>query len=196
MHQYGLLPEIRRRKKYKQMGQQLHKHENLSNRNFAADRPNSKWATDISCMHTTKGVLYLSMIRDLYDNSIVDCKAVTEQTASLVLDTINLATEKETVDGELRLHSGQGFQCASQAYFNLTKDCGIAPSMSRRGNCYDNALAENFFSILKTECIYQHKLTSFDETRQLVNEHVDFCNNERIQTKTRLTPLEKRCQAA
>nr|WP_319487342.1 IS3 family transposase [uncultured Caproiciproducens sp.] len=70
------------------------------------------------------------------------------------------------------------------------------PSMSRRGNCYDNALAENFFSILKTECIYRHQLKSFDEARQLIAEYIDFYNNERIQTETCLTPLEKRRQAA
>ncbi|MEA4816871.1 MAG: integrase core domain-containing protein, partial [Lachnospiraceae bacterium] len=79
---------------------------------------------------------------------------------------------------------------------NLTKEYGITPSMSRRGNCYDNALAENFFSILKTECIYRRKLSSFDEARQLIDECIDFYNNERIQTKTRLTPLEKRRQVA
>lgn len=68
--------------------------------------------------------------------------------------------------------------------------------MSRRGNCYDNAMAENFFSILKTECIYRHKLKSFEEARQLIGEYIDFYNHERIQTKTSLTPLEKRRQAA
>ncbi len=94
------------------------------------------------------------------------------------------------------LHRDQGFQYTSQAYFSLTKDYGITPSMSRRGNCYDNALAENFFSILKTECIYRHKLNSFDEARQLIDEYIDFYNNERIQMKTCLTPFEKRHQAA
>ena len=196
MNKYGLLSEIRRRKKYRQMGQQLHKYENLLNRNFVADRPNQKWVTDISYIHTAQGVLYLSMIRDLFDNSIVAYKTGTEQTVNLVLNTIKLAVEKEAAAGELHLHSDQGFQYTSQAYFNLTKEYGITPSMSRRGNCYDNALAENFFSILKTECIYRHKLSSFDEARQLIDEYIDFYNNERIQTKTHLTPLEKRRQVA
>lgn len=196
MNKYGLLSEIRRRKKYRQMGQQLHKYENLLNRSFVADRPNQKWVTDISYIHTAQGVLYLSMIRDLFDNSIVAYKTGTEQTVNLVLNTIKLAVEKEAAAGELYLHSDQGFQYTSQAYFNLTKEYGITPSMSRRGNCYDNALAENFFSILKTECIYRHKLSSFDEARQLIDEHIDLNYNERIQTKTHLTPLEKRRQVA
>ena len=151
MEKYGLLAEIRRRRKWQQMGQQLHKYENLLNREFHADRPNSKWVTDISYIHTKQGVLYLSIIRDLYDNSIVAYKTGTQQTVNLVLDTIRLAMrrEKKRVAAELRLHSDQGFQYTSQAYFNLTKEYGITPSMSRRGNPYDNAMAENFFSILK-----------------------------------------------
>ena len=167
MEKYGLLAEIRRRRKWQQMGQQVHKYKNLLNREFYANRPNSKWVTDISYIHTKQGVLYLSMIRDLYDNSIVAYKTGTKQTVNLVLDTIRLAMrkEKKRAAAELQLHSDQGFQYTSQAYFDLTKSYGITPSMSRRGNCYDNAMAENFFSILKTECIYRHKPASFCEAR-------------------------------
>ncbi len=71
MKKYDLLSEIRRRRKWVQMGQQVHKYENLLNRQFQADRPNQKWVTDISYIQTKEGILYLSMIRDLYDNSIV-----------------------------------------------------------------------------------------------------------------------------
>jgi transposase InsO family protein len=196
MNKYGLLSEIRRRKRYRYMGQQLHKYENLLNRDFTANRPNAKWVTDISYIHTAQGVLYLSIIRDLYDNSIVSYKTGTDQTVNLVLSTICAAVQKEAVAAELQLHSDQGFQYTSTGYFNLTQEYGITPSMSRRGNCYDNAMAENFFSILKTECIYRHKLKNFEEARQLIDEYIDFYNNERIQIKTSLTPLEKRRQAA
>ena len=90
------------------------------------------------------------MIRDLYDNSIVAYKTGTSQSVNLVLDTIRLAMQKEKkVAAELQLHSDQGSQYTSQAYFDLTKEYGITPSMSRRRNCYDNAMVENFFSILK-----------------------------------------------
>ena len=149
MRKYGLLSEIRRRRKWVQMGQQVHKYENLLNRQFQADKPNSKWVTDISYIHTKEGILYLSIIRDLYDNSIVAYKTGTQQTVNLVLDTIRLAIKyekKKKVAAELQLHSDQGFQYTSHAYFQLTKKYGITPSMSRRGNCYDNAMAENFFS--------------------------------------------------
>lgn len=141
------------------MGDDKHRYDNLLNREFNADHPNQKWVTDISYIQTKGGVLYLSMIRDLYDRSIVAYKTDTSQTVNLVLETIHLAMKsvKTKSRRELRLHSDQGFQYTSQVYFNLTKEYGITPSMSRRGNCYDNALAENFFGIIKSECIYRHK---------------------------------------
>ena len=194
MKKYDLLSEIRRRRKWVNMGQQLHRYENLLNRQFTADRPNHKWVTDISYIHTKQGVLYLSMIRDLYDNSIVAYKTGSEQTINLVLDTIRMAMrkEKKKVAAELQLHSDQGFQYTSQAYFKLTQRYGITPSMSRRGNCYDNAMAENFFSILKTECIYRYKPSSFAEANDMIDRFILFYNHERIQLKTGVPPLTLR----
>ena len=197
MKKYNLLSEIRRRRRWVNMGQQLHRYENLLNRKFQADRPNHKWVTDISYIHTKQGVLYLSIIRDLYDNSIVAYKTGTEQTVNLVLDTIRLAMrrEKKKVAAELQFHSDQGFQYTSQAYYKLTQKYGITPSMSRRGNCYDNAMAENFFSILKTECIYRHKPASFSEANDMIDRYIYFYNHERIQLKTGVAPLMLRHSA-
>ena len=197
MKKYDLLSGIRHRRKWQQMGQQAHKYKNLLNRDFHASKPNSKWVTDISYIHTRQGVLYLSMIRDLYDNSIVACKTGTEQTVNLVLDTIRLAMkqEKEKVAVELQLHSDQGARYASQAYFKLTQTYGITPSMSRRGNPYDNAMAENFFSILKTECIYRHKPATFSQANELIDCYIYFYNHERIQLKTGEAPLARRLSA-
>ena len=193
MQKYGLLSVIRR-KKYRNYGEYLHKYPNLLNRDFSAERPNQKWVTDISYIHTKQGVLYLSVIRDLYDNSIVTYKTGTEQNVNLVLSTIKAAKKKEKVTAELQLHSDQGFQYTSHGYYRLTQSYGITPSMSRRGNPYDNALAENFFSILKTECIYRVKLQTFEEARLLIGEYIHFYNHQRIQLKTKLTPLEMRSQ--
>ena len=193
MNKFNLLSVVRRRK-YRNYGNHIHRYPNLLNREFHADRPNQKWVTDISYIHTGQGVLYLSVIRDLYDNSIVAHKTSTTQNIQLVLSTIKDAKRKEKVTAELQLHSDQGFQYTSQAYFNLTQSYGITPSMSRRGNPYDNAMAENFFSILKTECIYRTKLRTYEEARLLIGQYIHFYNNERIQLKTKLTPLEKRNQ--
>ncbi len=186
MKKYGILSEIRRKRKWQNLGQQIHRYGNLLNRQFHANKPNSKWVTDISYIQTKEGVLYLSMIRDLYDNSIVAYKTATQQTINLVLDTIRLAMkrEKKRDAAELQLHSDQGFQYTSQAYFKLTQSYGITPSMSRKGKPYDNAMAENFFSILKTECIYRHKPKTFTEANDLIDRYIHFYNHERIQNKT------------
>lgn len=193
MQKYGLLSVIRR-KKYRNYGEYLHRYPNLLNRNFKADRPNQKWVTDISYIKTGQGTLYLSVIRDLYDNSIVVYKTGTAQNINLVLSTIRAAKRKEKVTAELQLHSDQGFRYTSHAYFKLTQSYHITPSMSRRGNPYDNAMAENFFSILKTECIYRVKLKTYEEACLLIDKYIHFYNNERIQLKTKLTPLQLRSQ--
>ena len=193
MNKYSLLSVVRRRR-YCNYSQALHRYDNLLNRDFHADRPNQKWVTDISYIRTSQGFLYLSVIRDLYDRSIVAYKTSTVQNINLVLNTIKAAKIKEKVTGELQLHSDQGFQYTSQGYFKLTQSYNITPSMSRRGNPYDNALAENFFSILKTECIYRTKIKTFAEARQLIDDYIYFYNHQRIQSKTKLTPLELRSQ--
>ena len=176
MNKYSLLSVIRR-KRYVKYGEALHRYPNLLDRNFAADRPNQKWVTDISYIRTGQGFLYLSVIRDLYDNSIVAYKTGTEQTVNLVLNTIRAAKRYEKVTAELQLHSDQGFQYTSQAYFKLTQEYGIT-----------------LFSILKTECIYRQKIATFEEARSLIDDYIFFYNHQRIQTKTKLTPLELRCQ--
>ena len=194
MNKYNLLSVVRR-KRYVKYGEAMHRYPNLLNRNFVAERPNQKWVTDISYIRTGQGFLYLSIIRDLYDNSIVAYKTGTEQNINLVLNTIKAAKRKEKVTAELHLHSDQGFQYTSQAYFKLTQQYGITPSMSRRGNCYDNAMAENFFSILKTECIYRQKIKSFQQARELIDDFIYFYNHERIQVKTGVAPLTLRHSA-
>ena len=93
-----------------------------------------------------------------------------------------------TPSEEIRVNDNKG------KTYRLAKSYNITPSMSRKGNPYDNALAENFFSILKIECIYRIKLKTYDEARLIIDEYIDFYNNERIQLKTKLTPQEMLCQ--
>ena len=193
MQKYNLLSVVRRNK-YRNYGEAIRTYPNHLNRDFHADRPNQKWVTDISYIKTGQGFLYLSIIRDLYDNSIVAYKTGTNQNVNLVLSTIRSAKRNEKVTAELQLHSDQGFQYMSQPYFKLTQSYGIQQSMSRRGNPYDNALAENFFSILKTECIYRIKLNTFSEARKIIDDYIYFYNYQRIQLKTKLTPMEYRSQ--
>lgn len=192
MRKYNLLSEIRRPRPLYLRQLQFRTYENRLCRNFSASKPNEKWVTDVSYIHTKQGVLYLSAIKDLYDNFIVAYDVGTIQDNALVYRTIQKA-KKEVADG-LILHSDQGFQYTSAGYLNLSRQCSFLPSMSRAGTPLDNAPAENFFGILKTECIYRQKIQTIDQAKHLVNDYIDFYNYERIQLKTKLTPFEKRCQ--
>lgn len=194
MQKYNMLSVIRRKRKYQTLNQQVYKYPNLLMRQFKAERPNQKWVTDISYIGTAQGTLYLSMIRDLYDLSIVSYKTGTEQTIHLVTKTVSEAIISQNAQGKVQLHSDRGFQYTSEPYFRLTQSYGLEVSMSYRGNCYDNAMAENFFSILKAECLNRHKLQTFQEARELIDNYIWFYNHERIQSKTKLTPLEMRSQ--
>ena len=130
----------------------------------------------------------------LYDNSIVTYQTGTQQTVNLVLDTIRQAVrkEKKKVAAELQLHSDQGFQYISQAYFNLTKQYGITSSMLGRGNPYDNAMAENFFSILKTEWYPPPQTGDLLRANEVIDRYIYLYNHERIQLKTGVASLTLR----
>ena len=147
-------------------------------------------------IHTEQGVLYLSAIKDLYDGFIVSHRLGTEQSINLVTLTIKDALQREKAAGGLALHSDQGFQYTSHAYFRLTQEYDITPSMSRRGNCLDNACIENFFGLLKTEWIQRRKFTTIEEAQEVIEQYIHYYNYERCQLKTKLTPYEKRCQYA
>ena len=192
MRKYGLLSAIRRPRPLYQRQKRMMIYENRLNRDFHADRPNQKWVTDISYIHTAEGTLYLSAIKDLYDNFIVAYDMETAQDNALVHRTIQKA-KKEVANG-LILHSDQGGQYTSPSYFDLTKQYGILPSMSRAATPLDNAPAENFFGILKTECIYRHKILTITQARELIVEYIHFYNYQRIQLKNGLAPFEKRSQ--
>ena len=192
MNKYNLLSKSRRKRKWVQNCESIHRYTNLLGRNFYAERPNLKWCTDISYIPTKEGFVYLSVIKDLYDNFVVAYKVGTENNNNLVYETVKAA--KREVTAELQLHSDQGFQYTSDGYFKLTKFYHITPSMSSPGTPLDNACAENFFSTLKSEWFHRYTPATKEEARLLLGEYIHFYNYERIQLKTKLTPYEKRCQ--
>lgn len=196
MRKLGIQSVARRRRPYARFSETVHRYGNLLNREFHADRPNRKWVTDITYIHTKQGVLYLSAIKDLYDGFIVGHRTGTEHNIRLVADTVRDALKKEKVAGGLQLHSDQGFQYTSHAYFRLVQEYGVTPSMSRRGNCLDNASMENFFGMLKTEWLQRRKFATFDEAKNAVEQYIRYYNYERCRLKTKLTPYQVRCQSA
>ena len=194
MNKTGQLSRIRRKYKWIQY-MKINRFANILNRDFHADQPNQKWVTDITYIPTKKdGVLFLSAIKDLYDGSIIAYKMGRTQSMNLVFATIKQAHGKEKVADGLVLHSDQGLQYTTTAYLKLVQQYGITPSMSRAGTPLDNASMENFFGILKSECLNIAKPETHQEARHLVREYIYFYNNERICLKTKLTPLEKRRQ--
>jgi len=170
-----------------------HRYENTLNRQFLARQPNQKWVTDITYIPTQQGWAYLSTIKDLFDGFIVAHQLGKENSLALVLNTLKQAKQKEMVTDGLILHSDQGHQYTSQAYFVLTQQYTITTSMSRPGNCWDNAPMENFFGHLKEEAFWQVRNPTFEEAQQIIDDYVHFYNYERIQLKTKQTPYETRC---
>lgn len=171
----------------------VHHYPNRLQRDFAALRPNQKWVTDITFVPTRAGWGYLSTIKDLFDGFIVAHQFGRQNSVDLVQRTVRQACQNEKVTAELLLHSDQGHQYTSQAYAVLTGQYNITLSMSRRGNCWDNAPIESFFSQLKDEYLRHLPTPSFEEARQAIDEYVAFYNYERIQLKTRQTPYQRRC---
>jgi len=195
MNKLNLHSIVRKRKPYKKVTDlgTYHRYDNLLNREFTATRPNQKWVTDITFVSTQQGWGYLSTIKDLFDGFIVAHEFGRENSQALVNKTLQKATHNEKVTAELLLHSDQGHQYTSQAYFVLTQQYNITPSMSRRANCWDNAPMENFFGQLKEEALRQVRNPTFEEARRIIEDYVCFYNYERIQLKTRQTPFERRC---
>jgi transposase InsO family protein len=163
------------------------------NRKFRANQSNQKWVTDVTYIATQQGWAYLSIIKDLFDGFIVAHRLGRENSLGLVLNTLKQAKQKEKVTEGLILHSDRGYQYASQGYFALMQEYRLTPSMSRLGNCWDNAPMENFFSHLKEEALRQFPILGFEEARHIIDNYVHFYNYERIQLKTRQTPYETRC---
>ena len=145
-------------------------------------------------LHSHPTRLGVSVYYQRYDGFIVGYAFSQSNSFALVTTTLKQAQSTEKVTAGLILHSDQGHQYTSQAYHDvLTQEYNITPSMSRRGNCWDNAPMENFFGQLKEEYLRQFKKPTFEEAQQLIDEYVYFYNYERIQLKTKQTPYQRRC---
>jgi putative transposase len=154
---------------------------NILNRNFTVLHPNRVWVSDISYLRTKEGWLYLAVILDLYSRKIVGWSMQKRITADLVEEALNLAVQYRKPSKGLILHSDRGTQYASNSYQKLLKDNNITCSMSRKGNCWDNAVMERFFASLKTEWIKDKVYTTHSEARLEVVKYINlFYNTKRL----------------
>jgi putative transposase len=172
----------------------IHTYPNLLRQNFKADRPNQKWGTDITYIPTQQGFVYLAIIKDFFDGAILGHALSENNSIRMVLQAVRAAASDLQSQTDLIIQSDQGFQFQSPAYRTLTTQLGIAPSMSRKGHCLDNAPTESFFSHLKEEWLRHIKIKDFQDAVQIVDDYIHFYNHDRIQLKTKLTPLEFRRQ--
>jgi putative transposase len=195
MNKLNIRSVARKRKAVRKMekAEIYHYYDNLLNREFVASQPNQKWVTDVTYIATRVGWAYLSTIQDLFDGFIVSHHLARVNSLELVLDTLKRAKQKELLPQTLLLHSDRGFQYTSPGYAALLQNYAITPSMSRPGNCWDNAPMENFFGHLKEEALRQHPIPSFEEATHIIEDYIYFYNYERIQLKTKQTPYETRC---
>ncbi|AIQ34020.1 transposase [Paenibacillus sp. FSL R5-0345] len=168
---------------------------NILKRDFKADAPNQKWVTDITQYRVGEKWLYLSAIKDLFNNEIIAYQMSARNDNELVLRTFEQAWSQQKDVTGLIVHSDQGFQYTSHAYHDMLPKVGARISMSRRGNCYDNASMESFFSHLKTEGLYPYDIRNMDEAQRKIEDYIRFYNQHRPQRRlNKLPPVEYRKQ--
>jgi len=154
---------------------------NILNRDFTADRPNSKWTTDITYVWTREGWLYLAVVIDLYSRFIVGWAMSERMTRELAMDALKMAIWRRKPGRGLLHHSDRGVQYASHDYQALLAQYGFIGSMSRKGNCWDNAVAESFFHTLKTELVYHGGYETRREAKKRIFEYMEvFYNRKRL----------------
>ena len=192
MRKLDMLSQIRRRRPYTHYKQDSFRYNNLLNRQFHQDKPNRFWVTDITYIPIPGRMLYMCAVLDLCGRAVLAWRIGDDMTSSLVTDTVKDALIREKVAGGLALHSDQGSQYTSKAYFDLSQEYHFSPSMSSPGCPYDNAAMENFFGTLKSECLHRTHCSSKADVVQTVSEYVHFYNYERINLKDGLTPVEIR----
>ncbi len=179
---------------YKEVDEE--KHRTAYKRDFNTSKPNEKWTTDVSEFKAPGGKLYLSPIMDMHDRSIISYDISISPDFAQTRRMIDKAFEQHPDLQGLIFHSDQGWQYQMRPYQKWLEDKGIKQSFSRKGNCMDNSLMENFFGIMKNEMYYEHEFSSLEELKKAMEEYITYYNTERINLKRKgLSPLEYRQQS-
>ncbi len=186
-----------RKKRYRSYRGQLGKMApDLLKRDFRTTQPNLKWATDITEFKLFGQKLYLSPILDLFNGEIVSYSLSKSPDFQQVIEMLQSAFQKIPDNIHLILHSDQGWQYQMQPYQKMLRDKGVRQSMSRKGNCYDNCVIENFFGLLKTEFYHHQTFSSIDNFKYELSAYIDYYNNRRIKVKLKgLSPVQFRTQS-
>jgi len=188
------LKSVIRLKKYKSYkGEQGKIAPNLLNRTFKAESPNQKWATDVTEFNVSGKKLYLSPIIDLYNQEIVSYELSESPNFKSVMTMLDKALKKVNINQPLLLHSDQGWQYQMKQYQHSLQKNRIIQSMSRKGNCLDNAVIENFFGIIKSELFYLKKYDSIEQLKKEINQYIKYYNYDRIKLNLKgMSPIQYR----
>ena len=196
MKELGLVCRVRVRKYRSYKGEVGKIAPNLLNRNFHAEKPNQKWVTDVTEFTLFGQKLYLSPILDLHNGYLVSYTISDRPVLGMVTSMLEKAFETIPDGTGLILHSDQGWQYQHRQYQRMLRKKGIRQSMSRKGNCLDNAVMENFFGLLKSELLYLQQFDSLEHFKQELVDYLDYYNNRRIKIKLKgLSPALHRQQA-
>lgn len=183
MMRMGLKSQIRKVRYRSYKGEVGRTAPNVINRDFEAAAPNRKWATDVTQINIGGEKLYLSPILDMFNGEIISYNISKSPNLEQVYDMLDKAFARfDCLDG-LILHSDQGWQYQHYGYRKRLEEHGIIQSMSRKGNCLDNAMAENFFGIMKSELLYAEKFESAEAFMKALDEYIDYYNNKRIKSR-------------
>lgn len=188
------LKSVIRIKKYKSYkGEQGKLAPNVLNRVFKAEQPNEKWATDVTEFNVSGKKLYLSPVIDLYNQEIISYELSESPNFKSVMKMLDKAFKKVKIKQPLLLHSDQGWQYQMKQYQYSLQRKGIIQSMSRKGNCLDNAIIENFFGIIKSELFYLKKYDSIFQLKKEINQYINYYNNDRIKLNLNgMSPIQYR----
>ncbi|MBS4177359.1 IS3 family transposase [Lederbergia citrea] len=165
---------------------------NILDRNFTADAPNVKWVTDITEFKLFGEKLYLSPVLDLFNGEIITYTIGSRPTYTLVSDMLAKALERLPEDHQQLLHSDQGWHYQMKQYRHTLKSRDIVQSMSRKGNCYDNSVMENFFGIMKSELLYLKEFESVEHFKLELEKYIDYYNTKRMKAKLKMSPVQYR----
>jgi len=182
MQEAGIIAVCPKKRHVYPHGQESRIADNHLNREFVADRPNQKWVGDITYLWTASGWMYLAVVLDLFSRKVVGWAMSASPDTRLILDALNQAVvlRQITSTTSLLFHSDQGCQYTSHAYQDRLSELRIKASMSRRGNCWDNAVMERFFRSLKVESISRDRYQSSKEITWSVTKYIHFYNTKRI----------------
>ena len=165
---------------------------NVLKRDFATDAPNRKWTTDVSQVDIGGKKCYISPILDMWNGEVISYVISDRPDLKMVVDMLQKAFRKHPHTNGLIMHSDQGWHYQHTFYQYLLKEHGITQSMSRKGNCLDNSVMENFFGLMKNELLYNNRWESIDDFKAALKEYIRHYNNERIKLKLKMSPVQYR----